>query len=169
LTARSTIQVDRCRKLVRVRSPMRQCIVEVKTFPGTLDSLEPVRECVAAAAHAAGLDRGSTYRLCLAVDEIATNVVLHGYEESGLTGDIVIEVAREPDKLIIRLVDHGRPYSPDLIATPDLQGDLLDRQEGGLGVFLAKDGVDQFDYATTDRGNIHRFVMQLHSNDSKET
>jgi len=137
-----------------------------KTFPGTLDSLEPVRDYVADAARAAGLDKSRTYRLCLAVDEIATNVVLHGYEEAGLTGEIVIDAAQEPDKLVIRLVDHGRPYDPDTTRTPDLEGSLLDREEGGLGVFLARDGVDHFDYTSGDNGNIHRFVVLLSANNS---
>jgi len=135
--------------------------MEAKVFPGTLDSLEPVRGYVADAARAAGLDRGSIYRLCLAVDEIATNVVLHGYEEAGLSGDLVVEAAQEPDKLVIRLVDRGRPYDPDQASPPDLKSSLLDRQEGGLGLFLARDGVDRFDYIPGDSGNIHQFVVLL--------
>lgn len=135
-----------------------------RTFPGTLDSLAPVRAYVAEAARAAGLDSGKTYNLCLAVDEIATNIVLHGYEEVGLKGDIVVEILQEAGQLIIRLLDHGRAYDPDQLPQPDWENPLK-QQTGGWGVFLSKIGVDQFEYTSNDFGNAHRFVMHLPGGD----
>lgn len=134
--------------------------MQEKIFPGTLDSLALVRAYVYEAARAAGLDSGKTYNLCLAVDEIATNIVLHGYEEVNLKGDIVVETLQERGQLIIRLLDHGRTYDPDQVPEPDLENPLK-QQTGGWGVFLGKNGVDQFDYTSTDSGNVHRFVVRL--------
>jgi anti-sigma regulatory factor (Ser/Thr protein kinase) len=134
--------------------------MQEKIFPGTLDSLALLRAYVSEAARAAGLDSGRTYNLCLAVDEIATNIVLHGYEEVGLEGDIVVEALQERGQLIIRLLDHGRTYDPDQVPEPDLENPLK-QQAGGWGLFLGKTGVDQFDYTSTDSGNVHRFVMRL--------
>ena len=131
-----------------------------KTFPGTLDSLALLRAYVSEAARAAGLDSGKTYDLCLAVDEIATNIVLHGYEEVNLKGDIVVEALQEHGQLIIRLLDHGRTYDPDQVPEPDLKNPLK-QQTGGWGVFLGKTAVDQFDYTSTGSGNVHRFVVRL--------
>jgi anti-sigma regulatory factor (Ser/Thr protein kinase) len=135
-----------------------------KIFPGTLDSLAPLRAYVAEAARAAGLDSGRIYNLCLAVDEIATNIVLHGYEEVGLKGDILIEASQDRGRLIIRLLDHGRTYDPDQVPQPDLENPLK-QQTGGWAVFLTKTGVDQFDYTSTDSGNVHRFVVHLPAGD----
>lgn len=129
-------------------------------FPGTLDSLALVRAYVSETARAAGLDSGRTYKLCLAVDEIATNIVLHGYEEVGLQGEIIVEALEENGQLIIRLLDHGRTYDPEQIPQPDLKNPLK-QKTGGWGVFLGKTGVDQFDYTSTDAGNVHRFVVRL--------
>lgn len=131
-----------------------------KVFPGTLDSLALVRAYVSEAARAAGLNPGRTYQLCLAVDEIATNIVLHGYEEVGLEGDIAIEALQENGQLIIRLLDHGRTYDPEKVPEPDLENPLK-QQTGGWGVFLGKACVDQFDYISTGVGNVHRFVVHL--------
>jgi anti-sigma regulatory factor (Ser/Thr protein kinase) len=135
-----------------------------KTFPGTLDSLALMRAYVSEAARAAGLDSGKTYNLCLAVDEMATNIVLHGYEEVNLKGEIVVEALQERGQLIIRLLDHGRTYDPDQVPAPDLENPL-EQQTGGWGVFLGKTGVDQFDYTSTDSGNVHRFVVCLPGED----
>jgi serine/threonine-protein kinase RsbW len=131
-----------------------------KTFPGTLDSLALVRAYVCEAARAAGLDSGKTYDLCLAVDEIATNIVLHGYEEVNLKGDIVVEALQQRGQLIIRLLDQGRTYDPDQVPEPDLENPL-EQQTGGWGVFLGKNGVDQFDYTSTNSGNVHRLAVRL--------
>lgn len=134
--------------------------MQEKIFPGTLDSLALVRAYVSEAARAAGLDSGRTYSLCLAVDEIATNIVLHGYEEVGLTGNIVVEALQEPGQLTIRLLDHGRTYDPDQTPQPDLENPLK-QEAGGWGIFLSKTGVDQFEYTSTGSGNVHRFVVHL--------
>ena len=138
--------------------------MQEKTFPGTLDSLAPVRAYVTEAGRAAGLDSAKIYNLCLAVDEIATNIVLHGYEEVGLKGDIAIEALQERGQLIIRVLDHGRTYDPDQVPNPDL-GNPLNQESGGWGLFLSKTGVDQFDYTSSDSGNVHLFVMHLPEED----
>lgn len=138
--------------------------MQAKILPGTLDSLALVRAYVAEAARTAGLDSARTYNLCLAVDEIATNIVIHGYEEVGLKGDIVVEALHQRGQLIIRLLDRGRTYDPDQIPGPDLENPLK-QQTGGWGVFLGKTGVDQFDYSSTESGNVHRFIVHLPERD----
>jgi serine/threonine-protein kinase RsbW len=138
--------------------------MQEKTFPGTLDSLAPVRAYVTEAGRSAGLDSGKIYNLCLAVDEIATNIVLHGYEEVGLKGDISIEALQEREQLIIRLLDHGRTYNPDQVPKPDL-GNPLNQQSGGWGLFLTQTGVDHFNYTSSDSGNVHLFVVHLPEED----
>lgn len=138
--------------------------MQEKTFPGILDSLALVRAYVTEAGRAAGLDSARIYNLCLAVDEIATNIVLHGYEEVGLKGDIAIEALQERGQLIIRLLDHGRAYDPDQVPNPDL-GNPLNQQSGGWGLFLSKTGVDQFDHTSSDSGNVHLFMVHLPEGD----
>lgn len=138
--------------------------MQEKIFPGTLDSLASVRAYVAEVARAAGLDSSSTYKLCLAVDEITTNIVLHGYEEVGLEGNITVEALQQNGELVIRLLDHGRAYDPDIVPEPDLENPL-EQKTGGWGVFLGKTCVDQFDYTSTRSGNVHRFVVHLPAGD----
>ena len=138
--------------------------MEPQTFPGTLDALEPIRKYVAAAARSAGLDPKAIYRLCLSVDEIATNIVLHGYQEAGLEGDLKIGTSLEGGSLVILLEDHGRPYNPNFHPVPeveDLSLPLESKPIGGLGIYLALDGVDDLQYVATDGGNVHRFMVRL--------
>lgn len=143
---------------------MTEIVMDAVTLPGTLDALSPIRDYVRQAAVSAGLDHSATYNLLLAVDEIATNVVVHGYQEAGLQGDISVAAARQDDTLVISLSDTGRSYDLRAHEDPvdaDLCKDLSDRPIGGLGIMLAKDGVDDLQYKSTEKGNVHRFVVRL--------
>jgi serine phosphatase RsbU (regulator of sigma subunit)/anti-sigma regulatory factor (Ser/Thr protein kinase) len=138
--------------------------MDAVTFPGNLDALSPIRDYVKAAAGSVGLDHTATYNLLLAVDEIATNVILHGYQEAGLEGDISIAATTEDDSLLIQLADHGKTYDPHLHQDPDDEGlskELSERPIGGLGIMLAKDAVDDLQYESTERGNVHKFIVRF--------
>jgi len=133
-------------------------------FPGTLDSLAPIREFVARAAAAAGLDKSASYNLCLAVDEIATNIVVHGYQAAGLKGELRVNAETEPGRLVVSVEDTGAAYDPSKHEVPDnddLQSPLHERPAGGLGIMLAMQGVDHLQYSTSERANVHRFVVNL--------
>ena len=130
--------------------------------PGTLGSLGPIREFVKEAAAEAGLDSKRTYRLQLAVDEISSNIVIHGYEEHGLTGDVEVRAEIAPDSLTITLIDSAVAYNPLNRPEPeDLDAPLENRMIGGLGVYLAIKNVDEFFYRYLDGYNHNLFVVKL--------
>jgi serine/threonine-protein kinase RsbW len=134
----------------------------IVVVPGTLGSLGPIREFVKEAATEAGLDSKRTYRLQLAVDEISSNIVIHGYEEHGLTGDVEVRADFGPDSLTITLVDSAVAYNPLNRPQPDdLDAPLENRMIGGLGVYLAIRNVDEFLYRYVDGCNHNLFVVKL--------
>jgi anti-sigma regulatory factor (Ser/Thr protein kinase) len=135
--------------------------METFVVPGTVESLGSIREFVRSKAAEAGLDKKRSYRLQLAVDEIAANIALHGYEEQGLAGDIEVQAEVESDRLTITLVDSAIPYDPYSRVMPaDLDAPLHERAIGGLGVFLAINNVDEFLYRFNDGQNHNIFVVQ---------
>ena len=130
------------------------------TLPGTLDSLPAIGQYVLAAAAAAELDKKAAYRLRLAVDEIATNVITHGYEEANRTGLLDIQAVINEADLTIFLEDTGATYQPDEVSQPThLDQPLEERPLGGLGVYLATHGVDQFRYEPLGNRNRHIFIV----------
>jgi phosphoserine phosphatase RsbU/P len=134
------------------------------TVPGNLDALKPIRDYATESGTNADLPEPAIYRLCLAVDEIATNVVLHGYEEAGLTGDLTISSRIDCGRLIIELRDKGKSYDPTKHNVPTaetLSLPLEERDIGGLGILLARDGVDDLQYESGDDSNVHRFIVNL--------
>jgi anti-sigma regulatory factor (Ser/Thr protein kinase) len=133
------------------------------TIPGNLDSLKTIRKFIASASAKAGLDKKALYGLTLAVDEVATNIITHGFDGNG--ADLIIRVVAEIDetKLEIYLEDTGKGYDPGQYRHPEsLDQPLLDRPEGGLGVFLALQNVDKFLYQRLEDMNRHTFTMYKH-------
>ena len=134
--------------------------MESLTLPGEIKSLQNIAEFVMEVAEEAGLEKKRIYRLRLAVDEIATNIVTHGYQESSLEGDITIYADNDGQSLTITLEDAGIPYDPLNRPPPDdLDAPLDERQMGGLGVFLAKKNVDEFAYEFVNGHNRNVFVV----------
>jgi anti-sigma regulatory factor (Ser/Thr protein kinase) len=136
--------------------------MERKSFPAALESLSGIRAYVQSAAEAAGLDGKATYNLQLAVDEIATNIIAHGYEEAGLQGDMSIEAKSTDEALTVTLRDRGAAFDPRTRELPDeedLAKPLEERPVGGLGIYLAFAGVDRFDYLREDDININTFTV----------
>jgi serine/threonine-protein kinase RsbW len=124
-------------------------------------SLSTIRNYIAQAAKQAGLAQQSMHRLRLAVDEIATNIIVHGYSESGLVGEVKIGALIDDEMLTIVLEDTAAPFDPRTRGTPKNLNDPLETREfGGLGVFLAISNVDKFDYERLGNRNINRFGMK---------
>lgn len=140
--------------------------LEPLTVHGIPDNLSRLMDYVAWAAAAGGLDEAATYRLSLAVDEIATNVVLHGYADYNQEGDLTVWAEGDEAQLRICLEDTGHPFDPRQVPRPDdLDRPLEERRDGGLGIFLALWGVDGFTYHRVGGKNRSVFVMDYPRSD----
>ncbi|MBV9385035.1 MAG: ATP-binding protein [Chroococcidiopsidaceae cyanobacterium CP_BM_ER_R8_30] len=143
--------------------------MEPLTVVGSLNSLAAIAEYVMAAAEAARLDKKVSYKLRLAVDEIATNIILHSYQEAGRSGVLDLLAEFDEQALIISIEDTGDPYDPTKEPTPtDLDQPLEQRQLGGLGVYLAIHSVDKFIYERVGNKNRNTFFVKYKSKKSQE-
>jgi anti-sigma regulatory factor (Ser/Thr protein kinase) len=120
---------------------------------GTVDALAPIRTYVEEVARLAGLAPKQAWRLKLAVDEIASNSVLHGYAEAGLQGPLIVSAELGGDEVRVILEDEGAPFDPRdwRPSAPPL--------EGGFGIPLCLAGVDRFEYERVGNRNRHQFVV----------
>jgi anti-sigma regulatory factor (Ser/Thr protein kinase) len=134
------------------------------TLPGELSSLDTIADLVLEQARLAGLDKHATYQLRLAVDELATNIVIHGYQEHGLTGNIVISADVDEHDLTIVLEDTAVPYDPtrrDLDRVEeDFDKPLEEREIGGLGIYFVRQAVNDFRYEW--RNGHNRSMLVVH-------
>ena len=136
--------------------------MQSKTFPGTVESIDLIRHYIAEIAQNAGLGKKASYNLKLAADEIATNIVLYGYEEPGLEGDIEVLHEQTGEALTVIFEDTTDPFDPlarELPDEEDLAKPLEERKIGGLGIFLTVKGVDDFSYERVGEKNRNIFKM----------
>jgi len=137
--------------------------MEVLKVPGNLESLQKIRQYVASAAKEAGIQKRS-YKLCLAVDEIATNIITHGYDENGLEGNISVKTEIDEKSLTVYIEDTAKAYdptNPDILEEETLttQKSLEERSIGRLGIFLIYESVDRFIYEKLEWGNRNILVV----------
>jgi anti-sigma regulatory factor (Ser/Thr protein kinase) len=81
----------------------------------------------------------------LVLDELITNVIVHGLEIHE-TAPIMVELAYEAGQLTAHLRDKGRPFDPTTVSPPDVAAPLHERKIGGLGVHLARTLTDSLSY-----------------------
>ncbi|MGB3512473.1 MAG: SpoIIE family protein phosphatase [Microcoleaceae cyanobacterium] len=142
----------------------KMSIMEPLTLPGILDSLSEIRKYIVSAAKEAGLEKKASYNLCLAVDEIATNIITHGYDEAGLSGNIYVEAKTDEQSLTIYIEDTAMLYDPtkkETVKEETLKKSLEERVPGGLGVYLAMENVDEFKYERVGDRNRNILVVNI--------
>ncbi len=133
-----------------------------------LNALARISTFITQAAEQANLDTRATWQVQLAVDEAATNITQHAYDEHN-PGDIIVSWQHEHDRFIVTLCDHGRRFDPNAIPAPNLEAPLEERQVGGLGVYLITRLMDEvrFDFDPQE-GNVLTMVKYIGSSGANE-
>jgi anti-sigma regulatory factor (Ser/Thr protein kinase) len=100
-----------------------------------------------------GLTKKCIFQLNLALDELFTNIITHGYTD-GADHWIEIAISHEDGILVIRIEDTGVPFDPDMIKSPDPVDRIEDCKIGGLGMHLRKKMMDEVIYKRCGDKNI---------------
>ena len=87
------------------------------------------------------------FHLELAANEAASNIIKHAYAGES---DRQIEVVAEAydDRISLHLFHEGAPFDPQAVAPPAFDGS----REGGFGVFIIQQSVDEVDYTRDAQG-----------------
>jgi serine/threonine-protein kinase RsbW len=88
----------------------------------------------------------------LAVEEVVTNVIMHGYE--GHSGEIHITCHATRGSIEIQIEDSAPLFNPLSVPDPDVTADIQDRRLGGLGIFLIRRVMDDVMYRNDQEKNI---------------
>ena len=125
---------------------MKKLTVEAKT-----ESLHEVIDFVDGELQRSNCSSALRNDINLAVEEIFTNIANHAYQPAN--GNAVISIA-VGEETTIRFEDTGKPYNPLEHPDPDLDKPLIERDVGGLGVFLVKKIMDKIEYMRIDNKNV---------------
>jgi sigma-B regulation protein RsbU (phosphoserine phosphatase) len=87
----------------------------------------------------------------IAVEEIFVNIATYAYKPNMGNAVISISIA---DKVVLKFEDSGKPYNPLEQAGPDLDRPAMERELGGLGVFLVLKLMDNVEYSRVENKNV---------------
>ena len=93
------------------------------------------------------------YAVNLALDEIVTNVVLHGFDDAA-SQEFEVRLEARDGTITASIEDQGRPFNPLDAPTPDLNAPLEERVVGGLGIHLVKSLMDRIEYRRDGEKNV---------------
>ena len=100
------------------------------------------------------------YHLNLALEEVVSNIIRHGYGERE-DGEVSIAIELTPEAIAVTVEDDGVAFNPLEHPGPDLTAPLEERKVGGLGVYLVRQLMDVVDYRAEGGRNILRMVMRI--------
>ena len=101
------------------------------------------------------------YAIQLSVDELFTNIVSYGYDDSQThIVKLIIDVTKE--EVRVEIIDDAKPFNP-LDDAPDVNLDLSveERKIGGVGIHLVKSLMTEVSYVRDENYNRLRLVKKF--------
>ena len=128
------------------------------TAENTFDSVAEGARQLEKFAGDCSLPPRKAYQLDLIYEELMTNVVKYSYTDSE-PHTIQVILDDQNDVLTFTIIHDGSDFNPWLQADPDLNVPLEERQEGGIGIMLARKFSQSVDYQRTDGKSIITVVI----------
>ena len=116
----------------RLASGWRRMIVQ----PSLETSLPRVAAFIERFAESEGIDPAEVYRINLALDELLTNTIEHGFAGHVDDAEISVAIRSEGDTVVARYEDNGPEFNPLEATEQDTELELDERPIGGLGLQL---------------------------------
>jgi len=133
--------------------------------PADLRQLALIRRFVEEQALALSVEESAVYDLVLAVNEMATNIVVHGYR--GQPGEIEIAMRQDGDAIEICLRDQAPAFDPTGAPAPDTSVPLHLRPLGGMGIHVTRQMMDSMIHCIPPQGGneltlVKRGIVENH-------
>jgi serine/threonine-protein kinase RsbW len=117
-----------------------------------LSEIERMSEAVSAWCHGNAVSAAAEYWVNLALDEIVSNIIRHGWKDDG-EHQVHVCISRSEDELKVEVEDDATPFNPLEAPAPDIGRPLEDRPVGGLGIYLVRQTMDVLEYRRQDAKN----------------
>jgi anti-sigma regulatory factor (Ser/Thr protein kinase) len=118
-----------------------------------LSELDALCEHLTGFCHSCGVSKRQTFEINLALDELFTNIINHGFTD-GDEHEVHVTCVNEDDALKITIEDDGIPFNPAAAPHPNLKCAFKDREIGGLGIHLIRSYMDHIDYRRKGGKNV---------------
>jgi serine/threonine-protein kinase RsbW len=114
-----------------------------------LAALPLLNDALEAWCDASDVPVATRHALLLILDELFSNVVIHGFHHSA-HGRVTVQAQRRPDEVEVWITDDAPPFDPLRYTLPDVSLPIEERRVGGLGLMLVRRTADCFEYRRVD-------------------
>lgn len=125
-----------------------------KKFLANLRNLTTMMQWIVARIEEVGFSPSDSKKIQLAMEEALVNVIRYAYPK--VEGGLTLSCSSFPhEKVIFEILDQGQAFNP-LEAEVSDQSDIemADREEGGLGIILIKNNMDEVSYERREDSNV---------------
>ena len=139
-----------------------QLELEVKA---KLENLAVIDDFITESMRQLSMKEDETLRVRLAVNEACTNIIQHAYS-GGSEEPIIVLCSMSGNDLVIEIRDWGKPFDPEAVPQPDIESELFERKEGGVGIFLMRQMMNDVRYVfRAGRYNELRMIKHIPQED----
>ena len=135
--------------------------MESVTLTAVIENLDTVNGFIRNKLEALGAQRNVLMQIRLAVEEIFVNISSYAYDPSVGPAEVRCEVLEDPLRVVIQFLDGGKPFDPLAKEDADTSEDALMARDGGLGILLVKETMDDVKYEYKDGKNILTILKKL--------
>jgi anti-sigma regulatory factor (Ser/Thr protein kinase) len=118
-----------------------------------IDEIRRIHQLVEDLAGRLRLSGDVSLALMLSLEEVLTNVIQYGYQDSD-EHQIEVRIVTLGDSIHLEVEDDGRPFNPLDVPEPATDLPLEERPLGGLGVFLVRKLMDSVQYRRRQGHNL---------------
>ena len=130
------------------------------TVPATNVDPTPVVEFVEEELSQHDCPPKALYQIEVAIEEIFVNIVSYAELSESEGVEVRCDVHGDPLCVVIQFLDGGVPFDPLAKSDPDMSPEAIMEREGGLGIFMVKQMMDDVSYTYEDGKNI--LTIQKH-------
>jgi serine/threonine-protein kinase RsbW len=124
--------------------------IAILRMTAAVEDLPAIENFVSEQTKSLQADPDLAYNLLLAVTELVTNSLVHGY--AGLAGYLEVGFLTNNTSIQVRIRDHAPLFNPTTAPNPDISLPLEQRSPGGLGIFLVKQLATEMTYRVLPEG-----------------
>ncbi len=135
--------------------------MESLTVTAEVKNLDEVNGFVLKRLEGRGCDKRTLMQIRLAVEELFVNISSYAYDPEVGPAEVRTEVLEEPLRVVIQFLDGGKPFDPLAKEDADTSEEGIMGREGGLGILLVKETMDEVSYEYKNGKNILTVLKNL--------
>jgi len=125
-----------------------------------LEELNRLHPFVEQFCDAGGLPSADAFALSLTLDELVTNIIVHGCAD-GAEHEIQVALSMAGDDIVVEMDDDACPFDPTQAPAVDFAAELQHRPIGGLGLHFVRQAMDAMTYRRADGRNQLRMTKRI--------